>query len=262
MRQKVAVAVQKRLSGEIMLMMSPFQAARHETIGHQYTIMFNTAQNPATPLREPGTRRGGSAMKPDIWARWHRRLKALAFSLFGIALVVSLCSCRSSAILGPAVSSAEIAAQYRLAPGDKIRLTVFNQPNLSSDYTVDGGGYISLPLVGPMKAGDQTTHQLEQEIAQELVSRGFLVNPNVTIQIPEFRPYYILGEISAPGTYPYVANLTVIKAVAAAHGYTYRANVHRVYIQRSGENSERLYEVTPGTAVLPGDTIRIPERRF
>jgi len=201
-------------------------------------------------------------MDPAIWARWHRGVEALAIWLLGVAVAVSLCSCQSSAAPGPQISSAELAAQYRLGPGDRIRLTVFNQTSLSNDYTVDSGGYLSLPLIGPMKAGDQSTHQLEQAIAQELTSRGFLVNPSVAIQITEFRPYYILGEINSPASYPYIANLTVTKAVAAAHGYTYRANVHRVYIQRSGESTERLYEVTPGTAVLPGDTIRIPERRF
>jgi polysaccharide biosynthesis/export protein len=186
----------------------------------------------------------------------------LAMLLLSLALTLQLCACQSVASPGPEMSAAEIAAKYRLGPGDHIRLTVFNQPSLSTDFTVDGSGYLSLPLIGPQKAEDQTTRQLEQSLAQELVRRGFLVNPSVAIQVIDFRPYYILGEINSPGSYPYILNLTVTKAVAAAKGYTYRANTHRVYIQRSGENLEKLYELTPGTAVLPGDTIRIPERLF
>jgi polysaccharide export outer membrane protein len=160
------------------------------------------------------------------------------------------------------MQAADVVSQYRLGPGDRIRLTVFNQPNLSNEFSVDGGGFIALPLIGPVNGGDQTARELEQSIGQELMRRGFLKKPSVAVQVVEFRPYYILGEVSNPGSYPYIVNLTVRKAVAAARGFTYRANTRRVYIQRAGENKERLYELAPGTVVLPGDTIRIPERLF
>lgn len=161
---------------------------------------------------------------------------------------------------GPELTAAQISAQYRLGSGDRIRLTVFNQPNLSNEFAVDGAGFVALPLIGPIQCGDHTTREIEQQIADKLKNGGFMVNPSVAVQVIEFRPYYILGEVAAPGSYPYSLNLTVRKAVAAAHGFTYRANTKRVYIQRLGENRERLYELRPGTAVLPGDTIRIPER--
>ena len=189
-----------------------------------------------------------------------RSLAQLALLSLTLALVA--CTSLQSTAPGPEMSAADIAAQYRLGPGDRIRLTVFNQPNLSNEFSVDGGGYIALPLIGPLKAGDQTARELEQAITQELVNRNFLKKPSVAVQIIEFRPYYILGEVGSPGSYPYTLNLTVRKAVAAARGFTYRANTRRVYIQRVGENKEHLYELTPGTAVLPGDTIRIPERLF
>jgi protein involved in polysaccharide export with SLBB domain len=179
-----------------------------------------------------------------------------------LAATFVLSACHSTVRPGPELAASDITTRYRLGPGDHIKLMVFNQPSLSSDFTVDGAGFLSLPLLGPLKAEDQTTRQLEQSIAQELIDRKYLVNPSVAVQIVEFRPYYILGEINSPGSYPYIVNLTITKAVAAAKGYTYRANTHRVYIQRSGENTEVLYGVTPGTAVLPGDTIRVPERRF
>jgi protein involved in polysaccharide export with SLBB domain len=180
-----------------------------------------------------------------------------------LVLLLGLSACAMhSAAPGPEIPAAQVVAQYRLGPGDRIRLTVFNQPNLSNEFSVDGAGLVATPLIGPVQAGDRTARELEQTIGQELVRRGFLKNPSVAVQVVEFRPYYILGEVSSPGSYPYTANLTVRKAVAAAKGYTYRANTKRVYIQRGGESSEHLYELTPATAILPGDTIRIPERLF
>jgi protein involved in polysaccharide export with SLBB domain len=184
-------------------------------------------------------------------------------SFLALLACVALTGCVSNAPdPGPEMSAAQIANHYKLGAGDRVRLTVYNQPNLSNDYAVDGSGFVAIPLIGPVKAGEQTARDLEQAITKALISRGFLKNPSVAIQIIEFRPYYILGEVASPGSYPYTANLTVRKAVAAAKGYTYRANTKRVYIQRAGENIETLYELTPGTAVLPGDTIRIPERLF
>lgn len=182
--------------------------------------------------------------------------------LLPVLLGLSSCGTTRAVGPGPEMSAADIAARYRLGPGDRFRLTVFNQPNISNEYVVDGGGVVALPLIGPTKGGDQTTRELEQAIAKELTRRGFLNNPSVSVQVVEFRPYYILGEVANPGSYPYTVNLTVRKAVAAARGFTYRANTRRVYIQRAGESTERLYELTPGTAVLPGDTLRIPERLF
>jgi polysaccharide export outer membrane protein len=181
--------------------------------------------------------------------------------LAGIASLTA-CGTVQSVSRGPQVSTTDLAFQYRLGPGDRIRLTVFNQPNLSNEFAVDESGFIATPLIGPVKGGDHTTRELEELIARELMRRGFLKDPSVSVQVIEFRPYYILGEVASPGSYPYTANLTVRKAVAAARGFTYRANTRRVYIQRVGEGIERLYELAPGTAVLPGDTIRIPERLF
>lgn len=162
----------------------------------------------------------------------------------------------------PEISVADIALQYKLGAGDQVRVTVFNQANLSGDFAVDGSGSIAMPLLGPITAGGTTARELEQSIADALTRGGYLVNPSVVVQVTQYRPYFILGEVSSPGSYPYTSSLTVRNAVAAARGYTYRANTKRVYIQRAGEKIERLYELTPSTAVLPGDTVRIPERLF
>jgi polysaccharide export outer membrane protein len=179
-----------------------------------------------------------------------------------IVLMLGLTACGMQPVSAPPRALLDIAGQYRLGPSDQVRITVFNQPNLSGEFAVDGAGLIALPLLGPVEAGNATPRELEQAIADGLTRSGYLVNPSVAVQVSQFRPYYILGEVGAPGAYPYSAGLTVRNAVAAAQGFTYRANTRRVYIQRAGENIERLYDLTPAIAVMPGDTIRIPERFF
>ena len=177
-------------------------------------------------------------------------------------LVLAACSSAPIAPDGPRLSPSDFAAQYRFGASDQIRITVFNQPNLSGEFTVDGTGFIALPLSGPVKAGDATARELEKAVADILTRGAFLVNPSVAVQVIQYRPYYILGEVAQPGSYPYTTSLTVRNAVAAARGFTYRANTRRVFIQRAGESNEKLYELTPSTMVMPGDTIRIPERLF
>jgi polysaccharide export outer membrane protein len=172
------------------------------------------------------------------------------------------CSSAPVAPETPKLSPSDFASQYRLGASDQIRITVFNQPNLSGEFVVDGTGFIALPLSGPIKAGDKTVREIEKLVAETLNRGGFLVNPSVAVQVIQYRPYYILGEVAQPGAYPYTTGLTVRNAVAAARGFTYRANTRRVYIQSAGDSKEELYELTPGTMVWPGDTIRIPERLF
>ncbi|MET0660061.1 MAG: polysaccharide biosynthesis/export family protein [Steroidobacteraceae bacterium] len=184
---------------------------------------------------------------------------------FGTVLLLTLLTaCASTTPISPArqISRETIAVQYRLGSADQVRVTVFNQTNLSGDFTVDGSGFIAMPLIGPVSAGEKTARELETMIAASLSKGGYLVNPSVAVQVILFRPYYILGEVAQPGSYPYTVGLTVRNAVATARGFSYRANVKRVYIQGAGEAKEQLYELTPSTAVLPGDTIRIPERLF
>jgi polysaccharide biosynthesis/export protein len=178
-----------------------------------------------------------------------------------IALCLGLSSCFPRETLYSAAPFTD-GTEYQLGPGDQIRVNVFNQPNLSGDFPIDSAGSLALPLVGQVPANKQTTRELEQSIAAALTRGGFLVDPSVTVQVVQFRPYYILGEVGSPGAYPYSAGLTVRMAVASARGFTYRANTRRVYIQRSGQDEERLFELTPTTPVRPGDIIRIPERFF
>jgi polysaccharide export outer membrane protein len=193
------------------------------------------------------------------------RGRSIRTSLVAVFLLLCLTGCAlgfSDPVRTIPPASTSTPAEYRLGPGDQVRINVFNQANLSGDFVVDGGGFVALPLVGPVEANGWTQRELEVAIANALTSSNLLIDPSVTVQIVQFRPFYILGEVSSPGAYPFTTGLTVRNAVAAARGFTYRANTRRVYIQHAGERDEHLYELTPSTPVSPGDTIRIPERLF
>ncbi|WP_425061643.1 polysaccharide biosynthesis/export family protein [Pyruvatibacter mobilis] len=153
--------------------------------------------------------------------------------------------------------------KYQLDAGDRVRVIVFNEPDLSGEFEVDGTGVVSLPLIGKVSARGLTARDFEDAIATALLD-GYLKDPRVSIEVLNFRPFYIIGEVENGGEYDYVPDMTVLNAVALAGGYTYRADDRRVYITQAGANSEvevRLDEGA-GIQVLPGDIIRVPERFF
>ncbi len=151
---------------------------------------------------------------------------------------------------------------YRLGSGDLVNILVFNQPDLSGEVAVDGGGEVTIPLLGSVDAGGKTASDLGDDIERGLRSAGLLRNPQVTVQVMTFRPFYIDGEVEAPGGYPYVDGLTVRGAITIAGGYTDRANRNRVYILREGESQERSIRIRVDTPVQPGDQLRVPDRAF
>lgn len=160
----------------------------------------------------------------------------------------------------PAV--APVDQGYQLGAGDKVRIIVFGEDTLTGEYLVPGGaGKIAFPLVGDITAGGLTVGQLETEIENALKD-GFLKEPRVSIEVLEYRPFFILGEVMKPGEYPYTNGLTVLNAVATANGFTYRADTHKVYIRRANSTAEQQYQLSTSTPVEPGDTIRIGERFF
>ncbi|ANP47963.1 hypothetical protein ATE48_05725 [Candidatus Viadribacter manganicus] len=162
--------------------------------------------------------------------------------------------------MAPASEDLGAPAEYRLGAGDQIRITVFNEPDLTGPFTVGSQGTIAYPLVGSIRAGGLTVPEFTSALQTALGT--YVRNPSVAIEITNYRPFFILGEVQRPGTYAYSANLTVPNAVATAGGFTYRANRSRVFIRRANENVERAYDLTVATPVLPGDTVRIGERLF
>lgn len=151
--------------------------------------------------------------------------------------------------------------QYRLGPGDEVRVTVFGHKDLSGEFTVDGGGMVALPLVGNVDAGGKTLREFEGNVVTAL-RPDYLKNPRVSAEVLNYRPFYIIGEVKKPGSYPYVNGMTVVNAVALAGGYTYRARENRLLIIRADDPDRSKVEVDHGSAVLPGDVIEVPERFF
>lgn len=153
-------------------------------------------------------------------------------------------------------------ADYRLGGGDKLRVTVFNEDDLSGQYEVDGSGIVAFPLIGEVTAAGGSARDLERAIAEKLRD-GYLKSPVVSIEVLTYRPFFILGEVKRPGSYPYKSGLTVLNAVALAGGYTYRAKHSRWVLTREKKKDWQEKEISDGTfVVMPGDTILVPERFF
>ncbi len=151
--------------------------------------------------------------------------------------------------------------EYTLGPGDQVRVTVFGHEDLSGEFAVTGNGIVSLPLIGEVEAGSQTVSAFEKAIVNAL-KPDYLVNPRVSVEVLNFRPFFIIGEVNKPGSYPYQHGMTVVNAVALAGGYTYRARENKVLIKRSDSDGGKEKKADENTAVLPGDVIRVPERFF
>jgi polysaccharide export outer membrane protein len=150
---------------------------------------------------------------------------------------------------------------YRLSTGDRVRIVVFGHADLSGEFELDGTGRISMPLIPPLAAAGSTVGELEQQIADAL-QPDYLLDPKVTVEVLDYRPFFILGEVNRPGSYPYMAGLTVVNAVALAGGYTYRASKRRLRIIRASDPAKEKVRVEETTAVFPGDVIEVPERYF
>jgi polysaccharide export outer membrane protein len=150
---------------------------------------------------------------------------------------------------------------YTLDSGDKLRVTVFGQDGITNSYIVDAGGNVTLPLVGSVSARGLTSRALAAAIAERLRA-GFIREPHVAVEIETYRPFFILGEVTAPGQYPFVPNMTAETAVAIAGGFTPRANRSGVKITRTVRGEMRRDSVPLGMPVRPGDTITVDERWF
>lgn len=157
---------------------------------------------------------------------------------------------------------AEVAAEeYRLGAGDQLRVTVYGETDLTGQYVVNSQGQVAFPLVGEISAQGKTLPEFGAALGAALQA-GYVRQPNVSVEVMNYRPFFILGEVRTPGTYPFSASLTVQNAVATAQGFTYRADTDHVYIKHAGEDRERAYRLTSTTPVRPGDTVRIGERLF
>ncbi len=152
-------------------------------------------------------------------------------------------------------------AEYRLDAGDKLRVMVYGQDGLTNTYAIDAGGSITMPLIGAVPARGRTPARLASEIAARL-RRGYIRDPSVAVEIESYRPFFILGEVAAPGQYPYVPNMSIESAVAIAGGFSPRARRDRVTLTHVDASGPARITVPPSAAVSPGDTILVGERWF
>jgi len=167
------------------------------------------------------------------------------------------------AILGAGIVGGTVQAQteYVLGPGDRLKVTVFGNDDLTSETEVDPAGQVTLPLIQQVPAAGKTVLQLEDEIRKRL-SPDFVKNPRLSIEVLNYRPFYIIGEVKNPGSYPYVAGMTVVNAIALAGGFTYRANKDEVLIVRAAEGNRKPTTAARTDIVLPGDVVEVKERLF
>lgn len=195
-----------------------------------------------------------------------KRREALGLFVVAAPALTGLAACTSSPEMAPVpvdpVTGKPVKLEeqpYRLGPNDKVKITVFRHEDLSGEFTVDGNGYLSLPLIGEVRAADLTARELEDELERRY-GDGYLVDPKVSVEILSYRPFTILGEVNDPGQYPYEPGMTVIDAVAKAGGFTFRAKQNGILLRR-GPNAAEVV-VPANTPVQPGDIITVPERFF
>lgn len=182
------------------------------------------------------------------------------FALLGVLWVASSQQVRAQTPTVPA-DVGKVSSDYRLGPGDKLKITVFGNQDVSGEAVIDPQGKVAVPLLGQVQAGGQTVADVQKTITDAL-NKDYIVDPKVTIEVLNYRPFFILGEVNKPGSYFYIAGLNLRQAVAIGGGYTRRARTSEALIHRIGGNGEETITANPETLILPGDTVDVPRRLF
>ncbi|MBB2181152.1 polysaccharide export protein [Gluconacetobacter tumulicola] len=176
-------------------------------------------------------------------------------------LLVPLAGCAPGSSLPPLPRPSNTA--YRLGVGDQLRVLTYNELQLSNTFIVGDNGQIAFPLIGTIPAMGLTTSQLETDIASRLASKGILNHPSISVEVTQYRPIFVLGEVSHPGQYPYMPGMTTLSAVALAGGYTYRAVTgYAGAVRNNGTNETVEGRLARDSLLQPGDVITIYERYF
>ena len=186
------------------------------------------------------------------------------FVVAGLSMALALSACAvPSGFNNYAPNTIDANQPVLLNSGDKIKLSVYGEEDLSGEYMLDQRGAISLPMIGEFYARGMTQAQLKDALRQTFVEGGFLSRPLISVDIAALRQVYILGEVNAPGAFPYEPSLTSLKVVALAGGYTPRAAQGRLLVDRTTEGGAVVrMNASDLTPILPGDTIIVRERVF
>ena len=179
-----------------------------------------------------------------------------------VSLLVTLSAlgaCQSSL---PLLPTELVGRAYQLGTGDQIRVTTFGEKDLSGEFRVDDSGYVALPLMGPISAEGLTTRALSEEIAHTLQTKNLLGNPSVVVEVVQYRPIFVLGEVQHPGPYPYQAHMTFLNAVALAGGFTPRSIKSDATVVRTTPHGVLKGRVDQVSEIDPGDIVTVEERNF
>jgi len=189
-----------------------------------------------------------------------RRSRKVTGSVLAVSALLALAGCSPGANLAPLPNDADAA--YDLGPGDAVRVITVGEDSLSGDFTVGDSGNIALPMLGAVKAAGLTPAQLGSEIEDDARNRSILRDPSVSVEVTNYRPIFVLGEVTKPGQYPYQPGMTMLSAVSVAGGFTYRAvEGYASVVRRDGDKSIEG-KVTRGSFLKPGDVLTIYERHF
>ncbi len=183
---------------------------------------------------------------------------ALCF-LFGLSFVSSAAADPAQLETAWAPSGGDTA--YLLGTGDKVRVIVFGEDDLGGQFQIDDSGFIRLPLIGQLKAAGLSPRDLETQIAAAL-GNGYLNSPRVSVEVTDYRPFYIIGEVNKPGQYSYVNDMSALNAIALGGGYTVKASDSWVYVRRGGQKDEIRLAADATTKIHAGDVVRIPPTDF
>jgi polysaccharide export outer membrane protein len=187
-------------------------------------------------------------------------MKDLMKKIALVSILAALGGCAGGARTLPPLGP-DTETQYLLGPGDALQITVFAQPDFSGTFRVSESGMIAIPLVGEVPAQRKSLDEFQQLLVERL-SESAVKSPRVTVTVSEYRPFFILGEVKNPGSYPYYPNMTVLTAVAVAGGFTYRAAEDEVSVTRQSDDKPREWRAHRDRRVLPGDVIYVFERHL
>lgn len=195
-------------------------------------------------------------MKPRFLDMMYKKIGFVIVASFVVAGCAS-----SGAFPVETADQPDINQSYPLRAGETIQVITYGEETLTGEFSIGANGVLSFPLVGDIKAVGLTPSALGKSISAALAD-GYVLNPQVNVEVKNYRPIYILGEVNKPGEYPYIPDMTILAAIAKADGFTYRAQQKQIFIKRSDQPREVKIRLGSNTRIYPGDTIRITERFF
>ncbi len=195
----------------------------------------------------------------------HRILSTVVTGALLLTVLPGLAGCGVPADSLPPLASGP--ASYRLGTGDQVRITTFGEPGMTGEFRVDDSGKVALPLAGGAQAAGLTPAELSAEVTRLLQTSGLYRDPKISVEVTQYRPIFVLGEVAKPGQYPYQPGMNVLTAVAVAGGFTYRAVTDRFSVVRAGAETAPVTTAVEGralrdTVLLPSDVLTVHERIF